>query len=48
VRSLIGSIGLLCAIPITAYATAFLICLPPRSKKKKAKDEPPPYDFVRC
>lgn len=42
VRSLIGSIGLLCAIPITAYATAFLICLPPRSKKKKAKDEPPP------
>lgn len=34
VRSLIGSIGLLCAIPITAYATAFLICLLPRRKKR--------------
>ncbi len=29
VRSLIGSIGLLCAIPITAYATAFLITIRP-------------------
>ena len=37
VRSLIGSIGLLCAIPITAYATAFLITLRPR-RKKKAED----------
>ena len=35
VRSLIGSIGLLCAIPITAYATAFLICLRPQRKKKE-------------
>ena len=35
VRSLIGSIGLLCAIPITAYATAFLITIRPRRKKKK-------------
>ena len=34
VRSLIGSIGLLCAIPITAYATAFLITIRPRRKKK--------------
>ena len=34
VRSLIGSIGLLCAIPITAYATAFLITIRPRHKKK--------------
>ena len=33
VRSLIGSIGLLCAIPITAYATAFLITLRPRRNK---------------
>ena len=32
VRSLIGSIGLLCAIPITAYATAFLITIRPRRK----------------
>ena len=37
VRSLIGSIGLLCAIPITAYATAFLITLRPR-RKKRAED----------
>lgn len=37
VRSLIGSIGLLCAIPITAYATAFLITIRPR-RKKKAED----------
>ena len=36
VRSLIGSIGLLCAIPITAYATAFLITIRPRRKKKEA------------
>ena len=35
VRSLIGSIGLLCAIPITAYATAFLICLRPQRTKKE-------------
>ena len=35
VRSLIGSIGLLCAIPITAYATAFLITIRPRRKKKE-------------
>ena len=35
VRSLVGSIGLLCAIPITAYVTAFLICLRPRRKQKK-------------
>jgi putative membrane protein len=28
VRSLIGSIGLLFAIPITAYATAFLVTRP--------------------
>ena len=34
VRSLIGSIGLLCAIPITAYATAFLITIRPRHRKK--------------
>ena len=34
VRSLIGSIGLLCAIPITAYATAFLITIRPQRKKK--------------
>ena len=33
VRSLIGSIGLLCAIPITAYATAFLITVRPRRNK---------------
>ena len=33
VRSLIGSIGLLCAIPITAYATAFLITIRPQRKK---------------
>ena len=33
VRSLVGSIGLLCAIPITAYATAFLITIRPRRKK---------------
>ena len=32
VRSLIGSIGLLCAIPIPAYATAFLITIRPRRK----------------
>ena len=38
VRSLIGSIGLLCAIPITAYATAFLITVRPRRKRKKAED----------
>ena len=37
VRSLIGSIGLLCAIPITAYATAFLITVRPR-RKKRAED----------
>ena len=37
VRSLIGSIGLLCAIPITAYATAFLITIRPR-RKKRAED----------
>ena len=37
VRSLIGSIGLLCAIPITAYATAFLITIRPQ-RKKKAED----------
>lgn len=30
VRSLVGSIGLLCAIPITAYATAFLITIRPQ------------------
>jgi hypothetical protein len=34
VRSLIGSIGLLCAIPITAYATAFLITVRPQRKQK--------------
>ena len=34
VRSLIGSIGLLCAIPITAYATAFLITIRPQRKQK--------------
>ena len=34
VRSLIGSIGLLCAIPITAYATAFLITIRPQRKRK--------------
>ncbi len=33
VRSLIGSIGLLCAIPITAYATAFLITIRPQRRK---------------
>lgn len=38
VRSLIGSIGLLCAIPITAYATAFLITIHPRRQKKKAEE----------
>ena len=38
VRSLVGSIGLLCAIPITAYATAFLITVRPRRKRKKAED----------
>ena len=38
VRSLIGSIGLLCAIPITAYATAFLITIYPRRQKKKAEE----------
>ena len=37
VRSLIGSIGLLCAIPITAYTTAFLITIRPR-RKKRAED----------
>ena len=36
VRSLIGSIGLLCAIPITAYATAFLITIHPRRKARQA------------
>ena len=36
VRSLIGSIGLLCAIPITAYATAFLITIRPRRKARQA------------
>ena len=36
VRSLIGSIGLLCAIPITAYAAAFLITVRPRRIKKDA------------
>ena len=35
VRSLIGSIGLLCAIPITAYATAFLITLGPRRNARE-------------
>ena len=34
VRSLVGSIGLLCAIPITAYTTAFLITIRPRRKKR--------------
>ena len=34
VRSLVGSIGLLCAIPITAYTTAFLITIRPQHKKK--------------
>ena len=38
VRSLVGSIGLLCAIPITAYATAFLITVRPRRKRKKVED----------
>ena len=36
VRSLIGSIGLLCAIPITAYAAAFLITVRPQRTKKDA------------
>ena len=36
VRSLIGSIGLLCAIPITAYATAFLITIRPQRKARQA------------
>ena len=39
VRSLIGSIGLLCAIPITAYATAFLITIRPRRKKREQLHE---------
>ena len=39
VRSLIGSIGLLCAIPITAYATAFLITLRLRRKKREQLHE---------
>ena len=39
-RSLIGSIGLLCAIPITAYATAFLITIRPQ-RKKRAEETPP-------
>lgn len=34
VRSLIGSIGLLFAIPITAYVTAFLVTLPTSSEAK--------------
>ena len=34
VRSLVGSIGLLCAIPITAYVTALLITIRPRRKKR--------------
>ena len=39
VRSLIGSIGLLCAIPITAYATAFLITIRPQRKKREQLHE---------
>ena len=39
VRSLIGSIGLLCAIPITAYATAFLITIRPQCKKREQLHE---------
>ena len=38
-RSLIGSIGLLCAIPITAYATAFLITIRPQPRKKNRAAE---------
>ena len=39
VRSLVGSIGLLCAIPITAYTTAFLITIRPRRKKERKYKE---------
>ena len=46
VRSLIGSIGLLCAIPITAYATAFLITIRPQPKKK-AEVTPPLHITVQ-
>ena len=35
VRSLIGSIGLLCAIPITAYATAFLLTVKPTRRRRE-------------
>ena len=38
-NQLIGSIGLLCAIPITAYATAFLITIRPRRKKREQLHE---------
>ena len=41
VRSLIGSIGLLCAIPITAYATAFLLTVKrARGRQKKQASMP--------
>lgn len=35
VRSLVGSIGLLCAIPITAYATAFLLTVKPTHRRRE-------------
>ena len=41
VRSLIGSIGLLVAIPITAYATAFLVTRgAPKPRKRRMAKEP--------
>jgi len=40
VRSLIGSIGLLFAIPITAYATAFLVTRgEPKPRKRRTAQE---------